>query len=87
MLLGGKWGNGWHCPICYSANSGARLKCLNCEYKTLEDLDTCKECGVKREWVDLTDDEICAVMDFGYATDSELENAHAVIAAFKEKNK
>lgn len=34
MLLGGKWGNGWHCPICNSSNSGARLKCLNCEYKT-----------------------------------------------------
>ena len=43
--------------------------------------------SAKREWVDLTDDEIGAVMDFGYATDSELENARAVITAFKEKNK
>ena len=42
---------------------------------------------IEREWVDLTDDEIGAVMDFGYATDAELENARAVITAFKEKNK
>ena len=49
-------------------------------------LDYCSK-SAKREWVELTDDEIGAVMDFGYATDSELENAHAVITAFKEKNK
>ena len=42
--------------------------------------------SAKREWVELTDYEIGAVMDFGYATDSELENARDVIAAFKEKN-
>ena len=41
----------------------------------------------EREWVDLTDDEIAAVMDYGTATAKELEDARAVIAAFKEKNK
>ena len=41
----------------------------------------------EREWCDLTDDEIAAVMDYGTATAKELEDARAVIAAFKEKQK
>ena len=91
MLLGGKWGNGWHCPICNSSNSGARLKCLNCEYKTLEDLDTCKECGAKREWVELTEDEIMDLVrdecvDMRWPS-TPLFIARAVIAADRKKNK
>lgn len=33
MLIGGKWGDGWACPVCGGSNSGALLKCRSCEYK------------------------------------------------------
>ena len=33
MLIGGKWGDGWACPVCGCSNSGALLKCHSCEYK------------------------------------------------------
>ena len=33
MLTGGKWGDGWACPVCGGSNSGALLKCRSCEYK------------------------------------------------------
>ena len=36
MLMGGKWGDSWVCPVCSGSNSGARLKCNRCEYKTLD---------------------------------------------------
>ena len=43
----------------------------------------------EREWVDLTDDEIANAMELPLddITCVELEDARAVIAAFKEKNK
>ena len=31
--IGGKWGDGWACPVCGGSNSGALLKCHSCEHK------------------------------------------------------
>ena len=86
MLFGGKWGNTWSCPICYSSNSGARLKCLTCEYLYAAPV------SAKREWVDLTDDEFQKIKNslsrqHGWDGDGwDLALKEAVLSAFKEKN-
>jgi len=42
-LTGGNWGDSWTCPICKFTNSGARLRCFQCEYTTPEKIDTSPE--------------------------------------------
>lgn len=70
MLTGGKWGDGWACPVCGGSNSGALLKCHSCEYKIPAD-DEIKEVMMSKP-----------LTGIGYF----LRIARAVLHEFRRKN-